>query len=90
MGPEDWVSASYGRALDFDGVNDYVNLADTNAMRITSGSITGWFRSATLGAGVYKCIFASYAQSATVVSGISLGINISATNIDQLGVVIVS
>lgn len=25
MGPEDWVSAQYGRALDFDGVNDRVD-----------------------------------------------------------------
>lgn len=24
MGPEDWVSSQYGRALEFDGTNDYV------------------------------------------------------------------
>ena len=31
MSPDDWVSSQYGRALDFDGVNDYVNCG-----RITS------------------------------------------------------
>ena len=25
MSPDDWVSGQYGRALDFDGVNDYVS-----------------------------------------------------------------
>lgn len=24
MGPEDWVAGEYGRALDFDGVNDFI------------------------------------------------------------------
>jgi hypothetical protein len=28
MGPEDWVSSQYGRALDFDGSNDYVSIAN--------------------------------------------------------------
>lgn len=40
MGPEDWVSGQYGRALDFDGVNDYVSCGPipTSAGNITASA----------------------------------------------------
>jgi len=37
MASDDWVSSQYGRALDFDGTNDYVAASDRNC---PSGDIT--------------------------------------------------
>lgn len=42
MGPEDWVSGQYGRALDFDGVNDYVTTADSTFDFTDKFAITFW------------------------------------------------
>lgn len=48
MGPEDWVSGQYGRALDFDGVDDgiYIGIDDFGKNH-TSGSIAYWFSTTT-------------------------------------------
>jgi len=83
-----WSAINGGPALSGNGTTSLAALADRPHFRITSGTVTGWFRSASLGAGVYKCLFASYAQSATVASGIAIGINIGATGTNQLGIVI--
>ena len=37
MGPEDWVSGQYGRALDFDGVNDVVIASRTSEINSFRG-----------------------------------------------------
>ena len=42
MGPEDWVSSQYGRALDFDWVNDYVEVSPLKSL--TTGCIAAWFK----------------------------------------------
>jgi hypothetical protein len=42
MGPEDWVSAQYGRALDFDGVNDHIVVSHQPFASLQQGTITGW------------------------------------------------
>jgi len=83
-----WSALNGGPALSGNGTTSLATLADRPQFRVTSGTVTGWFRSASLGTGVYKCIFASYAQSATVASGITIGINIGATGTNQLGIVI--
>ena len=49
MSPDDWVSSQYGRALDFDGVNDYINVADANNLSPASAmSISFWAKPAAL------------------------------------------
>ena len=42
MGPEDWVSGQYGRALDFDGVNDRVAVGTFSAFATDRQTITAW------------------------------------------------
>lgn len=44
--PGDWVTGQIGNALDFDGVNEYVNVVDTDALDFSDGqpfTLTGWF-----------------------------------------------
>ena len=40
----DWVSGKYGGALDFDGVNDYVDVTSIGISGIASRTITGWVK----------------------------------------------
>lgn len=52
MSSDDWVSSQYGRALDFDGVNDWVLMQGTqNAYNVGSGdfALFTWFRSTAAG-----------------------------------------
>lgn len=42
MSPDDWVSGQYGRALDFDGSNDYVTTADSTFDFTDKFSIAFW------------------------------------------------
>jgi hypothetical protein len=50
MDASDWVSASYGRALDFDGSNDRVTLPNDFQRNAQSGAISAWFKFAGNGA----------------------------------------
>lgn len=47
MDPEtDWVSGAFGRALDFDGINDYVKMS-AGALKVTKNiTISAWVRAA--------------------------------------------
>jgi len=40
MASDDWVSAQYGRALDFDGVNDYVSV--TGSITTSAATFIAW------------------------------------------------
>ena len=45
MDASDWVSSEYGRALDFDGSNDYVSIPDSNQLDVTGPvSLAIWVR----------------------------------------------
>jgi len=45
MAANDWVSAQYGRALDFDGSNDFVTIADANHLDVTGPvTLSMWVR----------------------------------------------
>lgn len=45
MSADDWVSGQYGRALDFDGTNDYVQLTESDALKSTNTlSLSFWLR----------------------------------------------
>ncbi len=41
----DWVSAKYGKGLDFDGSNDYVIINDDTTIKPTDISVSAWFNS---------------------------------------------
>ena len=41
MAADDWVSSQYGRALDFDGVNDYVSITTQGQSQVC---VSLWFR----------------------------------------------
>lgn len=43
MDASDWVSSQYGRALDFDGSNDRVNLG-TQSLSNSARTVSGWMR----------------------------------------------
>ena len=48
----DWVTGIYGSALDFDGINDYVEVADSSSLDITSSiTISAWVYPTDTGAG---------------------------------------
>lgn len=42
MGPEDWVSGQYGRALDFDGSDDFVTISADSGYQAGSFSFVWW------------------------------------------------
>ena len=47
-----WTSGRFGKALSFDGSNDYVNIADNNVFSVTTTqqlTIAGWFKKNKLG-----------------------------------------
>lgn len=49
MTADDWVSSGDGRALEFDGTDDYINVADTNTLSPTSAmSISFWAKPTAL------------------------------------------
>jgi hypothetical protein len=78
---------SGGNAISGNGTSSVATLSDTSALRITTGTLAGWFRIAAQGA-ASRCIFAGYQQTASVVSGVSVGINIATTSQNQLAAVI--
>ena len=45
MASNDWVSSQYGRALDFDGSNDYVEVGN---LRLMSGTLSMWLKPTTV------------------------------------------
>lgn len=55
MGPEDWVSGQYGRALDFDGSNDHILVSHQPFASLQQGTITGWVNTSN---DVNQCLFA--------------------------------
>ncbi len=42
--PPQWVSGKYGKALEFDGIDDYVEVADSSSLQPTEFSVELWFR----------------------------------------------
>lgn len=82
-----YSAISGGNAISGNGTSSVATLLDASALRITTGTLVGWFRIAAQGA-ASRCIFASYQQTASVVSGVSVGINIATTSQNQLAAVI--
>lgn len=37
-----WVNGKYGKALSFDGIDDYVEIADSSSLRVQSFSLEAW------------------------------------------------
>lgn len=51
-GPTWDVNGKFGKALSFDGVNDYVNIADSNSLDFTTGmTLEAWVKPTALGTG---------------------------------------
>lgn len=47
--PNDWVAGKFGKALDFDGSNDYIDLGDPTAADTTGAfSLSAWIKPAVL------------------------------------------
>ena len=45
-----WIDGKFGKALSFDGVDDYVSIADSSSLDLTSeGTVTFWFMPKELG-----------------------------------------
>ena len=78
MASDDWVSAQYGRALDFDGTDDYVQ----NSVKFYGiGAIAFWVKTATeIGAAVS---FGTTASSGNLML-VALGQNIAGSLNDEL------
>ena len=75
MGPEDWVSGQYGRALDFDGVDDNVIANPSLVLKKTEGfSMTAWvYRNATNTKGTFF-------KSGSIASSSGYGLAVGAAN----------
>lgn len=43
----DWVAGKFGMALDFDGINDYVRVPDSETYEVSTGTIKLWFKTDT-------------------------------------------
>lgn len=57
--PNDWVAGKLGGALDFDGSNDYLDIAYASSLSITDEmSFTAWVNSSSAGSG-YQTIVTS-------------------------------
>jgi len=57
MADDDWVDGVAGSALDFDGSNDYVEVADNGSLNITGNiTILAWIKLDTLGSGQQQYI----------------------------------
>lgn len=56
VGPT-WTTGRFGSALHFDGVNDYVTIADASAFQVTTAlTIAGWIKAESWNYGDYTCI----------------------------------
>ena len=49
MEEEDWVEGKYGKALEFDGVNDHVNCGNDLSVKLNVGTIEAWFKTSNAG-----------------------------------------
>ncbi|OGI25653.1 MAG: hypothetical protein A3J76_01600 [Candidatus Moranbacteria bacterium RBG_13_45_13] len=61
--PNDWVTGKFGKALDFDGGNDYVNIPSNSAYNSYPLSVSAWVKFGTQGSQrgvVNKYVGASY------------------------------
>jgi hypothetical protein len=54
-----WVNGKFGKALQFDGANDYVNISDSNILDVTNFTFEAWINLYELPTedGNYKTIF---------------------------------
>jgi fibronectin type 3 domain-containing protein len=53
-----WAAGKYGSALNFDGVNDWVSIADANSLDLTTGmTLEAWVRPAALGTSWRTALF---------------------------------
>lgn len=81
-----WTAAGNGSAINGNGTTARATVGDLPQFRLTTCTITGWFRVATQGASL-RCLFATYSQNSNV-AGITFGINIANTSQNALAVVI--
>jgi hypothetical protein len=58
-----WVDGKYGKALSFDGANDYVLVADANSLDLSNMTVTAWVNQKT---------FASWARIISKQSGTNI------------------
>ena len=56
---QDWVTGKVGGALDFDGLNDYVNCQNSESLQLTDAlTIAGWVKANSWGSGSNVSIIA--------------------------------
>jgi hypothetical protein len=48
MNGPNWVYGKFGKALSFDGVDDYVNVNDANSLDLTTVTIAAWVKTSSL------------------------------------------
>jgi hypothetical protein len=82
-----WSAIQGGSALSGNGTSGISRISSRSDLRITSGTITGWFRIGAVTAA--SAIFATYSQNSSV-AGITLGtgINTTAASVNRLSVVV--
>jgi len=51
-----WVSGKYGSALEFDGVDDYVRVPDSDSLDLTKFTVSLWIKPNALGTGSWQGI----------------------------------
>ncbi len=83
-----YVAGKTGQAFNFDGVNDYVAIADSSTLRSTQGTVVGWIK--TTSDDDEEFYGASYGGNSALNFGVELGANVTGQCTNELITVVVN